>query len=274
MSPHPSPAPSLGRVVAFFAIAVAVTIALSIPFATGLLPGEAVGLIVPLAQLSPLVAALIVRRRARSTWRQDLAFAIPSGKRLGIAMLAGVAAFALVPLAKMLLGLALGAPLATDSPLLSLVFAVPVILVMQIVFAVGEETGWRGWLHGELSSLGFWRSSAVIGVMWALWHLPIVLALGLQGFEAVTYLVTILAVAPLLGALRETSGTVWAAVFGHGLFNSLRVAIDQNLLGPVDPALAWGIEAAGWVLWILAAWIILRLHRTFPSRSAADSVQV
>ena len=58
-----APAPSLRRVLAFLGIALAVSTALSLPFATGALPPEAVGLAVPLAQLSPLLAALLVRDR-------------------------------------------------------------------------------------------------------------------------------------------------------------------------------------------------------------------
>lgn len=39
----------------------------------------------------------------------------------------------------------------------------------------GEEFGWRGFLQNELAPVGFWRSSLVIGVIWGLWHLPLIL---------------------------------------------------------------------------------------------------
>ncbi|HIY24613.1 MAG TPA: CPBP family intramembrane metalloprotease [Candidatus Brachybacterium merdigallinarum] len=273
-SARPAPSPprepsriDLPRIGLFLLIAVAASTLLSLPFGLGLLPAETVGLIVPLAQLSPLLAALIVRRRGRPWWR-DLALAVPSWRLLGIAVIVGALAFAAAPLLKNLLGLALGAPLGT-TPLLPLLLAIPAVLVMQTVFAIGEEAGWRGWLHDQLAPLGLWRMSLLTGVLWSLWHLPVVIALGLQGREAVTYLLTIVMVAPLLAIMREISGTAWAAVIGHGLFNSLRVAIDQNLLGPVDPGLAWLIDGLGTVCWIVVAvlaWTSTRQLR--PARPA------
>lgn len=41
--------------------------------------------------------------------------------------------------------------------------------------AFGEEFGWRGFLQNELASVGFWRSSLGIGVIWGLWYLPLIL---------------------------------------------------------------------------------------------------
>lgn len=247
------------RVGLFFLLAAAVTAALSIPVAIGLLPEVALGLVVPLAQLSPLLAALVVRRRDRRWWR-SLAMTVPSGRSLAVALLAALAAFTVVPLARILIGIGGGGVALTDAPpLTGLLLAVPVVLVMQAVFAIGEEAGWRGWLQDALEPLGFWRMSLVIGGLWALWHLPIVLALGLSGRELVSYLGTILAVAPLLSVLRRLSGTVWAAVFGHGLLNSLRVALEQNVLAPVDGPLLWVLDVSSWALWIVVAWMILRI---------------
>ena len=251
-----APAPSLRRVLAFLGAALAVSTALSLPFATGALPPEAVGLAVPLAQLSPLLAALLVRRRGAPWWRA-LALAVPSWRALGVA---AIAAFVAVPLARVLIGLGAGAPPSADAlPLSSLLLAVPTVLVMQSLFAIGEEAGWRGWLHGELRPLGFWPMSLLIGAMWAVWHAPIVLALGLAPREAVTYLGTIVAVAPLLSALREVSGTAWAAVLGHGLLNSARVAIEQNVLGPLEPGTAWLLDLSSWALWLAVAAVVLHL---------------
>jgi len=269
----------VARVGLFVLLATGVSAALSVPIATGLLPEASLALVVPLAQLSPLLAALLVRRRDQPWWR-SLALGIPSGKALMIAALAAIAAFTLVPAARILIGFGAGtAPLTDSPPLLGLLLAVPVILVMQSVFAIGEEAGWRGWLHSTLDHLGFWRMSLLIGALWALWHLPIVLALGLSGREMVSYLGTIVAVAPLLSALRRISGTAWAAILGHGLLNSLRVALEQNVLGPVDPAVLWLLDLSSWALWIAVAWMVLRVadglvpvaaDGTAPDGTAAD----
>ena len=46
---------------------------------------------------------------------------------------------------------------------------------VNAVAAFGEEAGWRGLLLHELRGLGFWPASAVIGVIWGLWHAPLIL---------------------------------------------------------------------------------------------------
>src|SRR5215217_7860240 len=55
--------------------------------------------------------------------------------------------------------------------LMLLVIALPVTL-----FTFGEEYGWRGYLLPRLLPLGEIRASVLIGVIWALWHLPLLLA--------------------------------------------------------------------------------------------------
>lgn len=253
---RPHPPIAAGRVAAFLLLATAISTALAVPLALGVLPASAIALVVPIAQLAPLVAALLVRDRSV---RGSFALAVPSARRLGLGALLALLAFTLVPAAGVILGLALGAPTLSGPGLPVILMAVPAVLVMQAVFAIGEELSWRGWLQSTLGDLGFWPMSLLIGVMWAAWHLPVVLALGMGPREVVSYLGTIVAVAPLLSALREVSGTVWVAVFAHGLLNSLRVAIAQNVIGPLEPGMAWALDAAGWVLWLLAAWLVRRV---------------
>ncbi|MDF0603678.1 type II CAAX endopeptidase family protein [Psychromarinibacter sp. C21-152] len=51
----------------------------------------------------------------------------------------------------------------------------PVVFLWVLVFSVaGEETGWRGYLMPRLlTRTGPVRASLVLGVVWAVWHLPL-----------------------------------------------------------------------------------------------------
>ena len=48
-------------------------------------------------------------------------------------------------------------------------------ITINAVAGFGEELGWRGFLQKELTYLGFWKSSIVIGLIWGIWHAPIIL---------------------------------------------------------------------------------------------------
>jgi CAAX protease family protein len=55
--------------------------------------------------------------------------------------------------------------------LMLLVIALPVTL-----FTFGEEYGWRGYLLPRLLPLGEIRASVLVGVIWGVWHLPLIMA--------------------------------------------------------------------------------------------------
>jgi membrane protease YdiL (CAAX protease family) len=55
--------------------------------------------------------------------------------------------------------------------LILMVSALPVTL-----FTFGEEYGWRGYLLPRLLPLGEIRASILLGVIWGVWHLPLLLA--------------------------------------------------------------------------------------------------
>lgn len=88
--------------------------------------------------------------------------------------------------------------------------------------AFGEELGWRGLLLTELAPLGFWNLSLATGVIWGLWHTPLIL-LGLQfPDEPVlgigTMIVATVALSPIYTYLTVRAQSVLAATLFHGSF--------------------------------------------------------
>lgn len=98
-------------------------------------------------------------------------------------------------------------------------------VTVNAVAAFGEEAGWRGLLLRELEGIGFWRSSLVIGLIWGLWHAPLIL----QGHNypdhpwAGVFLMTVFTVllSPLFSYVALRANSVIAAAIFHGSINAV-----------------------------------------------------
>ena len=62
-------------------------------------------------------------------------------------------------------------------PLLSVIFLAGIFAAFSVnlPFMFGEEFGWRGLFLKETQQLGFVKSNLLIGIVWGLWHAPIIL---------------------------------------------------------------------------------------------------
>jgi membrane protease YdiL (CAAX protease family) len=239
----------------FFAIAIALCFALSVPMVFRLVPTDVNNLITPILQLTPLLAAIIMwLARRPGTFRETFATGwrgAPKWLGIGIGLIAAIAAI------QTAIAVSSGIwPLnPVDEILAASVWIIPVF-VMQSVFAIGEEFGWRGWLATRAASWGFWRLALVSGLVWIVWHLPVLAVIGDRPlWDIVIYFAGMLPWAPLLLALRWRSGSVWPAVLAHGAINSIRVFLLQSVPNATDHLL---IEVIGWVLTLAAAVWLMR----------------
>ncbi|MDO9533849.1 MAG: CPBP family intramembrane metalloprotease [Bacillota bacterium] len=95
--------------------------------------------------------------------------------------------------------------------------------VQNIVFGFGEEFGWRGYLVNKLLPWGLWNTILVSGIIWGLWHAPLILME--HNFPENPYLgILIMTLATIsLGAvliwLRLKTGSAVVVGFAHGVLN-------------------------------------------------------
>ena len=97
-------------------------------------------------------------------------------------------------------------------------------ITINAVAGFGEELGWRGFLQREFGYMGFWKSSALIGVIWGVWHAPIIL----QGHNypqppvAGVFMMIgfCLLLAPIFSYVRLKAKSVIAAAVIHGSLNA------------------------------------------------------
>ncbi|HHY00478.1 MAG TPA: CPBP family intramembrane metalloprotease [Methanothermobacter sp.] len=95
---------------------------------------------------------------------------------------------------------------------------------INAVAAFGEELGWRGFLQKQWSYMGFWKMSLAIGIIWGLWHAPIII----QGYNypqnpviGVFMMIGFCVLfTPLIVYVRIRSGSVIAAAIMHGSLNA------------------------------------------------------
>jgi len=97
-------------------------------------------------------------------------------------------------------------------------------ITINAVAGFGEELGWRGFLQRELGYIGFWRSSAIIGVIWGVWHAPLII----QGhnypqhphYGAFMMIVFCFLYSPIFSYVRIKAKSVIAAAIMHGSLNA------------------------------------------------------
>ena len=110
-------------------------------------------------------------------------------------------------------------------PMIFIVIALVVGMFSSCISALGEELGWRGFMYPVMERV-IGRKKALIfgGLIWAIWHMPIMVA-GLYQAETVlwyglvmfTVEVTLMSI--IMAWLRVTSGSIIPALFIHASHN-------------------------------------------------------
>ncbi len=133
----------------------------------------------------------------------------------------------------------------------------------------GEEFGWRGYLQIRLFAGKPLLAATATGVIWGIWHYPMILMGYLFSGNPVglaLYPLNMIVTSILYGWLMARSGSVWTASLAHSTGNNL---INQ-LIGPLLPGVGWPLLWAGFrlaALVLICAWILLK-GRFIPARQA------
>jgi membrane protease YdiL (CAAX protease family) len=203
---------------------------------------------------TPAVASLVARlalregiadvsfrlsgRRGATAMAIALVFpAIVGGAAYGFAWVTGLANF-VVPPAHPLITMLTG---GSDSSALQ--FSALLLLTMTLgllgsgISALGEEIGWRGYMLTRLIDANVPAPVLASGLIWGLWHIPLILAGQYVAgpsvmVSALLFLVVVIAVSVVFAWLRFASGSVWPAVVLHASWNSvIQGAFDQASAG-------------------------------------------
>jgi uncharacterized protein len=129
------------------------------------------------------------------------------------------------------------------------------LLGYSVLFTLTEELGWRGYLYALWRPFGFWRTSLSTGLVWGVWHWPMIYLYGLNYPNAPIIGIAVFPIYTMLSAclmtvVRDRGGSVWAAGIMHGGNNTFPLLF---LISLGDLRWPWGIAGVGGLLTLGAA---------------------
>jgi membrane protease YdiL (CAAX protease family) len=140
-------------------------------------------------------------------------------------------------------------------------------IVLSMPVQAGEEIGWRGYALPRLGAkYGYGLGSAILGVLWALWHLPVFFILPGNGNYGQSFPLFFAGVIPLSIAMGwlfvNTKGSVLLAMLMHAAVNNTHDIVQSGYaaVGPLSlntTLVAWLTIA---LLWLGAAYFLIRMR--------------
>ena len=102
-----------------------------------------------------------------------------------------------------------------------------IAILINSVFAIFEEIGWRGYLLPHFGAPGSFGAALLVGFLHGVWHLPLMLmttAYNPAGNRLITvpiFLAVLTGAGVIYAYLRWTSGSIWPVIIAHGTFNAV-----------------------------------------------------
>ncbi len=141
-----------------------------------------------------------------------------------------------------------GAPASVSPWLIVFSQAAAAMLIAPLLnglFTFGKEFGWRAYLQPKLVPLGTRNMLLLMGVIWGVWHWPVIAMghnygleypgapwLGLLGMVWFS-----IVFGTFFGWITLRGGSVWPAVIGHGTINGLAALPALFVQGSPNPLL-------------------------------------
>jgi membrane protease YdiL (CAAX protease family) len=144
-------------------------------------------------------------------------------------------------------------------------------MVFSVLFALGEEVGWRGYLLPRLLPLGPTRAMFLSGLLHGFWHLPIIFLTPFyhgEGNRLVVvslFLLTFTVGGVLYGYLRLTTNSIWPVALFHGAWNTVWGGLNAVTVASSALATEYLAGESGLLTllsaMIVAAWLLYLLRK-------------
>lgn len=111
-------------------------------------------------------------------------------------------------------------------------------ITINAIAAFGEEYGWRNYLVGAMREVKFWKAALFIGIVWGIWHFPLILMGHNYPNEPYWGILLMVVMCILLGIIElyfvlKTKSMIVAAIM-HGTVNAVSGMVIYFALGGND----------------------------------------
>ena len=147
--------------------------------------------------------------------------------------------------------------------------------LINVIFTMGEELGWRGYLLPRLLPLGQWKALLISGAIWGIWHAPAI-AQGhnypdhpILGILLMTVFCILLGI--IIGWMYLNTRSPWVAALAHGSINAWAGMPYLFLKPGFDTALGGTLTSIpGWiVMGFFIGWLVLT--KRLPVRAQEEA---
>ena len=224
----------------------------------------------------PALASVIVRLSTRQGFA-DVTFRRTLGPRrlLLLPLMVAVPAYALA--------LLLDLVQPDVQPVGQVVALLLVSAVANLLVVPGEEIGWRGFMVTRLVDSGIPAPLVTSGLIWAAWHVPLVIWGGYVEGDSPTWMsvlqlmVLVTMLGYVLGQARLTTGSVWPPTLVHIIWNVVFQAVFAANVAGRDETLWVGEFGVLTILlvgvWMVSTQVTRGSSRPVPAQGAPDQVE-
>jgi len=154
--------------------------------------------------------------------------------------------------------------------------------VINVIPAMGEELGWRGFLLPRLLPIGQWRAILISGAIWGIWHAPVIL----QGYNypqhpvwgVLLMTISTMLLAVIFSWLYLKARSPWVAAVAHGSLNAWGALPVVFLAAGFDTAFGGIIiSMTGWIVMGVVIGILVlakQLPVKMPEEQMAAAIPV
>jgi membrane protease YdiL (CAAX protease family) len=166
----------------------------------------------------PAISAIIFLRAEKVPLKEGINWGIGSKKTYLLAILVPFLSAGLT----VLIGL-ISRKLSFNSSHSVNIVSVTLTLIIWIFSSLGEEIGWRGYLHNHLRK--YKHAPLYIGIIWGLWHMQGLIQSHAEIQSIAVFIILTILVSYFLSWLINSGGNMLACGLFHGVWNFLRLKI-------------------------------------------------